>query len=510
MLASRPMNEHVLIVGGGLAGLSAGCYARANGFRTTIIEHHAALGGVCTAWTRGGYTIDGCIHWLAGGPFTKLYEELGIVPRVALRTLDELVRFTDVERRIDVPVRRDLEATARALVAIAPEDEAEIRGLFRAARQIAALDPKVEEPPELQHAAHAVARVWDARHEIGALVRYRKPVREWLAHHARSDALRAFVSAIVPPDAPMLFLSMMLGYLANGWLSRPSGGTRAFVDALVDRYQRLGGDEHLDATVEEILVEDGRATGVRLSDGTMIDADFVVSTSSAPETVLHLLGGRFGARETQQRLREWKLFDPIVLVSFGVEASLEAAPPSWIVAGLAPFEVGGRTNDRLHLRVYDDDATMAPPGHTVVQAILPTDYAWWAERGAGYAASKDALAEVLLAKIGAHLPLPARAVRMIDVATPLTFWNMARSWRGAYEGWMPVGGAFAHPRKTLPGLAGFYMAGQWTEPGGGVPTAIMSGRQVVQLLCDDLDRAFTPLAIGAAAAAAPSVLTARA
>jgi thioredoxin reductase len=42
-------NESVVIVGGGLAGLAAGFYARMNGFATTIVEHNIALGGVCTA-----------------------------------------------------------------------------------------------------------------------------------------------------------------------------------------------------------------------------------------------------------------------------------------------------------------------------------------------------------------------------------------------------------------------------------------------------------------------------
>ena len=63
--------------GGGLAGLSTGCYGRVNGWRTTIVEHNLALGGVCTAWRREPYTVDGCIHWLTGGPFMKIYNELG-------------------------------------------------------------------------------------------------------------------------------------------------------------------------------------------------------------------------------------------------------------------------------------------------------------------------------------------------------------------------------------------------------------------------------------------------
>ena len=75
-------------------------------------------------------------------------------------------------------------------------------------------------------------------------------------------------------------------------------------------------------------------------------------------------------------------------------------------------------------------------------------------------------------------------VTLTDIATPLTYWNMARSWRGAYEGWMPNSESFfGHVQKKLPGLHGLYLAGQWVEPGGGVPTALMSGRQAVQLVC---------------------------
>jgi phytoene dehydrogenase-like protein len=88
--------KRLLIIGGGLAGLSAGCYARASGFDVTIVEHNLELGGVCTAWHRGAYLVDGCIHWLTGGPFLRLYEELGIVPSVALRPLEE---FRDVPPR---------------------------------------------------------------------------------------------------------------------------------------------------------------------------------------------------------------------------------------------------------------------------------------------------------------------------------------------------------------------------------------------------------------------------
>jgi phytoene dehydrogenase-like protein len=58
--------KSILIIGAGIAGLSTGCYAQMNGYRTQIFERHSLPGGLCTAWRRKGYTFDGCIHDLAG------------------------------------------------------------------------------------------------------------------------------------------------------------------------------------------------------------------------------------------------------------------------------------------------------------------------------------------------------------------------------------------------------------------------------------------------------------
>ena len=67
------MEKKVLIIGAGIAGLSAGCYGQMNGFSTRVLEMHDLPGGMCTSWTRGQYILDGCIHWLVGTkPGTKM------------------------------------------------------------------------------------------------------------------------------------------------------------------------------------------------------------------------------------------------------------------------------------------------------------------------------------------------------------------------------------------------------------------------------------------------------
>ena len=69
--------KSILIIGAGVGGLSAGCYAAMNGYRTTIVEMHSRPGGVCTSWTRKGYVFDGCILISRGPVPTAVFRRSG-------------------------------------------------------------------------------------------------------------------------------------------------------------------------------------------------------------------------------------------------------------------------------------------------------------------------------------------------------------------------------------------------------------------------------------------------
>jgi phytoene desaturase len=64
----------VVIIGGGVAGLSAGIYSAMNGFNTEILEMHSVAGGQCTAWDRKGFRFDYCLHWLVGTSKDAFYD----------------------------------------------------------------------------------------------------------------------------------------------------------------------------------------------------------------------------------------------------------------------------------------------------------------------------------------------------------------------------------------------------------------------------------------------------
>ena len=124
------MDKRIVIVGAGIAGLSAGIYAIKAGYKAEIYEKNSIAGGECMGWNRKGYHIDNCIHWLTGtNPGTDLWKVWKTVGAI-----DENTEYADTDKfyssRIggkEASLYNDLQKTEEELIRVAPEDEAEIR-----------------------------------------------------------------------------------------------------------------------------------------------------------------------------------------------------------------------------------------------------------------------------------------------------------------------------------------------------------------------------------------------
>jgi phytoene dehydrogenase-like protein len=153
-----------------------------------------------------------------------------------------------------------------------------------------------------------------------------------------------------------------------------------------------------------------------------------------------------------------------------------------------PIDIGNKPQDKIGFTIYNFDPTLAPEGKTSVISMLGGDYDYWLklykEDMEKYKAEKGKVANRVIAVLNDHFPGIATDVEMKDVATPVTWERYSGNWRGAYEGWLMTADKFmARISKELPGLKNFYMAGQWVEPGGGVPAVAPSGRNVIQIIC---------------------------
>ena len=109
-----------------MAGLSAGSYSQMNGYHTRIFEMHSTPAGVVTTWSRKGYKIDGCIHWLTGSKpgnsFYPFWEELGIVQGLTMIDHEEYARIEGKEGKTFI-VYTDIDRLEQHMKDLAPEDD---------------------------------------------------------------------------------------------------------------------------------------------------------------------------------------------------------------------------------------------------------------------------------------------------------------------------------------------------------------------------------------------------
>jgi phytoene dehydrogenase-like protein len=118
------MGKSMIIVGAGIAGISTGCYARMNGYDTTIFEMHDIPGGLCTAWKRKGYTFDISMHMLMGsksGPLYEMWKELNVIQNQQFHYHDTILRVESGEKSLDICANH--QRLQEQLLALSPADK---------------------------------------------------------------------------------------------------------------------------------------------------------------------------------------------------------------------------------------------------------------------------------------------------------------------------------------------------------------------------------------------------
>ena len=477
------MDTSLIIIGAGVAGLSTGCYAQMNAYPSQIFEMYDKPGGVCTSWKRNGYTFDGCIEWLLstspGNPFYQIWHELGALPGPPIVNHDEIMRIEGTDGKTLI-FYANVDRLEQHLKEVAPSDAEAIGEFCQAIRQLsqAFRQSNLEE---------IITLLQGDRHDV---LKWLTKIQE-LATRLQDPFLReAFLQVYNPV--------YLLGYLVTQNMKcagYPIGGSLAFARAIERRYIRLGGDIQYGARVEQILVEHDRAVGVRLENGVEHRADRVISAADGHATIFEMLEGKYLDDEIRSYYTTWPTLPPIIQVSLGVARDFSSEPPFVSLPLEEPITVGGVVQSRLYLKHYCYDPTLAPPGKSVLILLLGSNLEYWKEIVADrerYEAAKRETAEIVIAQLEKRYPGLTRQVEEVDVATPLTYERYAGLWRGAYEGWLPTSKAFDHAmRTTLPGLQSFAMVGQWVSPGAGLPMVALTGRAMIQAMCEQDGRTFT-------------------
>jgi phytoene desaturase len=478
---------HAVVIGSGFGGLAAAIRLGARGYRTTILERLEQPGGRASVFRQDGFTFDAG-PTIITAPF--LFEELWrlcgrrLSDDVDLRALDLFYRLIfDDGTRFDCVA--DDGAMERAVARLSPHDVAGYKRFMRHSEAIfrvgfeALSDAPFDSLTDMARVAPDLVRLGGLRSVYATVARYvRDPhLRFALSFHPLFVGGNPFTTTAI---------YCLIAFLERRWgVHFAMGGTGALVRGLVGLVGGQGGTLRLGCEVTEIVVEAGRATGVRLASGEVIAADIVVSNADAAWTYQRLLAKTTRGRWTDSKLDRARYSMSLFVWYFGTHRRYDAIPHHTILLGPRYRELIRDIFDRkiladdfslyLH-RPTATDPSLAPAGCDSFYVLSPVPHLDsqidWGCRAEPYRqAIQKRLSETLL-------PGLAEAIVTSRVFTPQDFRDRLLSVKGAAFGLEPVltQSAWFRPHNRSEDVGNLYLVGAGTHPGAGVPGVLSSAR----------------------------------
>jgi len=479
---------HAVVIGSGFGGLAAAIRLLARGYHVTVVEALSGPGGRAYAFEQDGYRFDaGPTIITAPELFEELWSLAGrrMQDDLDLRPLDPFyaVRFDDGDV---FNARADLAATRAEVVRIAPDEAA---GLDR----FLADSKAIFDVAYTQLAAkpfHKFTTFLAALPNIIRLSGYRS-VHAKVSQFFRNEKLRIAFSF-----HPMFVGGHPYGtsayYGLISYLERlrgvhfAMGGTGAVIKGLANLVTSMGGTFRYNAKVEQITVENGRATGIRLAGGERILADIVVSNADAAFTYKNLLSETPRKWWSDTRLNFSSYSTGLFIWYFGTTRRYEDVPHHTIMMGprykglLDDIFKNKILAEDFSLYLYRPTATdpsMAPEGCDSFYVLSPVPHLGggkidWATQAEPYRQKiQRKLEETLLPGLG-------DAIATSRVVTPEHFRDRLNSINGAAFSLAPkiTQVAWFRPHNLSEDVKNLYLVGAGTHPGAGVPAVLCSAK----------------------------------
>lgn len=494
---SQKNGKSVVIVGAGIAGLSAGIYAARSGFDVTILEQHITFGGLSTGWSRKGYFFEGGMHWLTGSspemPLNRIWKEVGALKENnPIENRDPLYVLYDGEKKL--ALHRYLPDMKKALLEYAPEDEKMIKKMCRDIEAFVNFHMPVFDLMGCKCKTPAGFNPIEFIKMLPAVMKVPALMNESYEHYVsrfKNPGLRNVLMSVIGYRYNALSFIYTLGSFASGDCGYPDGGSIRIGQNMYDTFLSLGGKLEYRQKVEKVIVENGVAKGVKTKTGEIM-ADAVIITQDARNAVDTL----FDVPVTDKwvkTMRQETIGEQNIFVSLGVKADLSELPYCSILPLKKPFEYAGLKWNEIRINNYAKYKEHSPEGGTALTCLLIGDsYKFWkaAKEDGTYKAKKEELGKLFVDAVSEFIPKVKENLEVIDVATPCTY----ERYTGSYEGsWMSVwekGGKQYNYPQSLKCISGVYFAGQRLRMPGGLPIAVYSGRLAAQYLCRDTKQLF--------------------
>ncbi len=507
-----PLDYDLITVGAGHNGLIASAYLAQAGYRVGVFERRAIVGGaVSTQEVVPGYRFDlgGSAHILIR--LTPIVEELALA-RYGLEYIElDPLFFAPFPDGDAVFIYRDEERTIAHLEEKFPgQGEAyrrfldDWRGFARTMR-----DMFLEVPGPLQLGKTMVLGESTRLGSADALRRILRPYGEVVSEYFDEEKIRAMLAWMAaqsgpPPTEPLTGPFVLWHPLYHlGGAARPRGGSGMLTQALRRCVEAHGGAVHTNAPVEEILVENGRAAGIRVR-GEVYTARAVLAAAHAMETFGKLLPEKHRP-PAARHMRIGNGFGAMLRLALDAPVEYAAHPGREARVGLQLLcrdqqHILGAYGDFLSGRPAADpplvamtfsavDDSLAPPGGEVLW-LWGQYFPYALAGGASWDAIADEVAESLIDAFEAYAPGTRAKIVGRLFQHPLYLERELGLYRGnVMHLEMSLDQMFAlRPMAGFSGyrahLGGLYLTGASTHPGGGIMGA--SGRNAARVLLKDL------------------------
>lgn len=489
------MKQRIIVIGGGLGGLSAGIRLQAAGHEVTLFEKRDKTGGKAYVYRTDGFTFDSG-PTIITVPF--LLDDLWATAGKRVEDYVQLVSCEPYYRIFNHQGRAfdytsDHNALLEQIRQWSPDDVAGYERLLASTKPIF-------EKGFVELADKPFLKFGDMLRVAPDLMRLQAylTVYQYVSRFVKDEFLRrcfSFHPLFIggnPFNTTAIYA--MVQYLEREWgVYYAMGGTNALVGAMQRLFCELGGTLQLNAEVAEILVKDRTVTGVRLTDGGVYPADSIVSNADVTHTYQQLIPARHRRIHTDRSLRGKRYSMSLVVIYIGTRRS-------YADTKLVHHNIIFGERYKEHLReifgaraLPEDfslyvhmpsrtDPSVAPPGGEALYILSPvpnlaagTD---WSEVRQQY---RDTILDFLEAN---YLPDLRQNIAVEHMVDPRYFQESMNNHLGAAFGMQPIlrQSAWFRPHNRSEEFANLYFVGAGTHPGAGVPGVLSSAVIAAQLI----------------------------
>ena len=490
-----PDAPHAIVIGAGLGGLAAAIRLSVRGFRVTVVDKLDQPGGRARVFKQDGFTFDAG-PTVVTAPF--LFEELWSLCGKRLEDDVELRPVTPFYRiRFDdgtsFDYTGDPEAMSAEIAKFSPEDVAGYHEFFKKSKDIFKVGFE-----ELAHVSFE--RMTDMLKIVPAMMKLEsyRTVYGLVSKYVKHEKIRQVLSfhPLLVGGNPFNVTSIytLIAFLERKWgVHYAMGGTGALVQGLVSLLEERKVSFRFNTPVEQILVHEGKASGVLLESGEKMDADLVVSNADVGWMYRNMIPEQYRKSWTNARVDRSRYSMSLFVWYFGTNKKYEDVAHHTILLGPRYKEL---LEDIFENKVLADDFSlylhrptatdpaMAPEGCEAFYVLSPVPHLdsgvdWEAKSETYRKAIERYLQDALLPGLSDHLVTS-------QVLHPKGFLEDYLSFKGAAFSIEPVltQSAYFRPHNRSEDIDELYLVGAGTHPGAGMPGVISSARVLDSIVPD--------------------------